>query len=437
MLGALPPTTTTFTPLAAPWLLFVLVLGRVGQRDLPVEDLEDLAPRDDDRVALLVDDRLARFEPRDRSVVLVAFAGRQIGKLEQPDRGQRVDDRRRGRKRLGAGAFVPVVDLAQQAAQRFREVLGHLGMIERIGLRLRIVLVHPAALSTRAGKHMAWRPPCRAAGNHAERLTRSSQVFTTLQVRRGRAALAVLLFLACALSVVPLASPAAVSRTPTKRALAAKKPAPKKKAVRASAYHPHMGLAPADEYFGRLGMSVLGVRNKVKDLGLDADYHPEHDKAVLNNALWVEDAMRDWAKKYPFDRWLPRYAYALEQMYERIPGDDAHKRALKQIAYITAYFPQTQYGKVGRAKLAEGVPTPDPSDTPQPLTDLERLALLDGKVQPTIPPAATPTPVPVPTTVPTPSAAPSAEATDPAAKPSTSPAVSGTPAPSATPRRQP
>ncbi|MBV8368441.1 MAG: hypothetical protein JO036_05840 [Candidatus Eremiobacteraeota bacterium] len=242
-----------------------------------------------------------------------------------------------------------------------------------------------------------------------------------------------LLFLACALSVAPLASPAAVSRTPAKRALAAKKPAPKKKAVRTAAYHPHAGLAPADEYFGHLGMSVLGVRNKVKDLGLDADYHPEHDKAVLNNALWVEDAMRDWAKKYPFDRWLPRYAYALEQMYERIPGDDAHKRALKQIAYITAYFPQTQYGKVGRAKLAQGVPTPDPSDTPQPLTDLERLALLDGKVTPTIPPAATPTPAPTPSALP--SAAP---ATEPAAEPSASPSPAGpgTPAPSATTRPQ-
>jgi len=251
--------------------------------------------------------------------------------------------------------------------------------------------------------------------------------------RRARAGFAALAFLAYALGAAPLATPAAVQKVPSKRALAAKKAPAKKRTVRAVGYHPHPGLAPADEYFGRLGMSVLGVRNKVKDLGLDADNHPEHDKAVLNNALWVEDAMRDWAKKYPFDRWLPRYAYALEQMYERIPGDDAHKRALKQIAYITAYFPQTQYGKVGRAKLAQGVPTPDPSDTPQPLTDLERLALLDGKVTPTIPPAATPTPSPTPSA--SPSAAP---ATEPAAEPSASasPAPPGTPAPSATTRPQ-
>ncbi len=141
-------------------------------------------------------------------------------------------------------------------------------------------------------------------------------------------------------------------------------------------------------------MSILGVRNKVKDLGLDADVHPEHQTAILGNALWVEDAMRDWAKKYPYDRWLPRYAFALEEMYEEIPGTDAHKRAVRQLGYITAYFPTTVYGKVGRAKLAMGVPTPDPNDPPAVVeTDLQRLALLDGKVLPTLPPAATPVPL--------------------------------------------
>ncbi len=232
--------------------------------------------------------------------------------------------------------------------------------------------------------------------------------------------------LAYALGTTSLATTAAVSTTPAKHAASVKKSAPKKKAVKTTGYRPHTGLAPADEYFGHLGMSVLGVRNKVKDLGLDADLHPEHDKAVLGGALWVEDAMRDWAKKYPFDRWLPRYAYALEQMYERIPGDDAHKRAVKQVAYLTAYFPQTIYGKVGRAKLAQGVPTPDPSDTPEPLTDLERLQLLDGKVTPTIPPAPAPKP--------TPSATPSEAPVEP---PSAAPSLEATPAPVVLPTAAP
>ena len=73
-------------------------------------------------------------------------------------------------------------------------------------------------------------------------------------------------------------------------------------------------------------------------------------------------------------------------MYERIPGDEAAKRAHRQLNYITAFFPQTVYGKVGRAKLAGGIPTPDPSAAPA--TELDRLALIDGKVRPTVPPAA-------------------------------------------------
>ncbi len=157
---------------------------------------------------------------------------------------------------------------------------------------------------------------------------------------------------------------------------------------------PRPAVAPADEYFGRTKMSILGVRIKVRDLGLQADLHPDEDLAVLTTALYVEDAMRDWARKYPYDRWLPRYAYALETMYEHIPGDDAHKRAIRQINYIIAYFPASNYAKVGRSKLVDGVPTPDPAASAQADSALQRLALLDGRVQPTIPPAAPPTTAP-------------------------------------------
>ena len=228
---------------------------------------------------------------------------------------------------------------------------------------------------------------------------------------RPRPLFSLLAAVALALAATPAGSSAAAPPARNARdanATRVKPPATRVK-PRPAAYHPHLGLAPADEYFGKLGMSILGVRSKVKDLGLDADTHPDHDRAILNNAMWVEDAMRDWAKKYPFDRWLPRYAYALEIMYERIPGPEAHKRALRQIAYITAYFPQTTYGRIGRAKLATGVPTLDPSDPPEPMTELDRLALLDGRTPPTLPPAPTPTPVASPSPPPqsTPSPQPS------------------------------
>lgn len=217
----------------------------------------------------------------------------------------------------------------------------------------------------------------------------------TTSARLGAAALA----LACA--VAALRSEAA---SPAKKAVS--------HAKRAAAHASLARLAPLDEYFGRLKMSVLGVRNKVTGLGLDADLHPEHDRAVLAQAVFVEDAMRDWARKYPYDRWLPRYAYALETMYEHIPGPEAHRRAIRQVDYITAYFPATAYARIGRAKLVAGVPTPMPSSTTEPDSALRRLALIDGKVQPTMPPippaapvdAATPTAPPV--AIPAPVASP-------------------------------
>ncbi|HEX3549661.1 MAG TPA: hypothetical protein VHT53_04765 [Candidatus Elarobacter sp.] len=245
---------------------------------------------------------------------------------------------------------------------------------------------------------------------------------------RPRSVAAALVLGAFAVAALPIAAPAA---SPARTIKKTAKTAPSKRPVKRPAgpgYHPHPGLAPADEYFGKLGMSILGVRSKVKDLGLDYEVHPEHEKAILGTALWVEDAMRDWAKKYPFDRWLPRYAYALEVMYEQMPGDDAHRRAVKQIAYLTAYFPQTLYGRIGRAKLAQGVPMPDPSDPPAPLSELQRLALLDGKVAPTMPPAPTPKPSPSPSPEPSASPAPpEPTASAPPAMPSPAPAASARP----------
>jgi hypothetical protein len=178
-------------------------------------------------------------------------------------------------------------------------------------------------------------------------------------------------------------------------------------------------VAPADEYFGRLKLSVLGIRNDVKDYGLRVDLDVHNGTAVLNNAVYVEDAMRDWARKYPFDNWLPRYAYALEGVYEEIPGDIAHKRAVRQLNYIIAYFPQTNYAHVSRMKIVAGIPTPDPSQSPDTDGGLARLAMLDGKVRPTPPPVATPSPAPT--------ATPAADATDGPASDAPTPQATTTP----------
>ncbi|HEX3467011.1 MAG TPA: hypothetical protein VHT05_02805, partial [Candidatus Elarobacter sp.] len=85
----------------------------------------------------------------------------------------------------------------------------------------------------------------------------------------------------------------------------------------------YTNLAPADRYFGRLKMSILGVRNSIKDLSARADAHPEEAEHVFDKAVLVEDALRDWHAHFPRDPWIPRYAFGLAQLYGKLDMDDA------------------------------------------------------------------------------------------------------------------
>ena len=67
-------------------------------------------------------------------------------------------------------------------------------------------------------------------------------------------------------------------------------------------------LAPADEYFGRLKMSVLGIRNELNGLEQRASSGDRNIGAMSGKLAFVDDAMRDWRAHYPRDTWMPRYA---------------------------------------------------------------------------------------------------------------------------------
>lgn len=66
-------------------------------------------------------------------------------------------------------------------------------------------------------------------------------------------------------------------------------------------------LAPADEYFGQLRMSVLGIRNELDGLERRASSGDRNVPAMSGKLAMVDDAMRDWRRHYPRDTWLPRY----------------------------------------------------------------------------------------------------------------------------------
>lgn len=67
-------------------------------------------------------------------------------------------------------------------------------------------------------------------------------------------------------------------------------------------------LAPADEYFGQLRMSVLGIRNELNTLERRATSGDRNVAAMSGKLAMVDDAMRDWRARYPRDTWLPRFS---------------------------------------------------------------------------------------------------------------------------------
>jgi hypothetical protein len=107
-------------------------------------------------------------------------------------------------------------------------------------------------------------------------------------------------------------------------------------------------VAPADRYFGRLQMSILGVRNSLHDLSARVDAHPEEAAHVYDKAVFVEDALHDWARQFPGDPWLPKYAYALADLYRRIDTEDARVRKNDTLDWLISTFPASDYARMGR-----------------------------------------------------------------------------------------
>ena len=145
-----------------------------------------------------------------------------------------------------------------------------------------------------------------------------------------------LVFLFSAATILASA-PALSAPKPTPSPAAKKAPVAKKLTM--------ADLAPADEYFGPLKLSILGIRNTIRDLGLR--YAVNHDaNATLASAALTESAIRDWAKRYPRDTQLPRNIYFLEHLYAMVESDQGHQKAT-----VISTWLLTSYGTTGQAKM--------------------------------------------------------------------------------------
>jgi hypothetical protein len=164
--------------------------------------------------------------------------------------------------------------------------------------------------------------------------------------------------IAC-VSLVAAATTAAVPSTSpppaASHAAAAKSHAKPAKSV---AKAPKCRVAPADEYFGKLKLSILGIRNTIKDQGIKIDYDPLKAPSTLGSIALTEDAIRDWQHKYPCDSWLPGTLYALEHFYLKIHTDDGVKRVHATFAWLRRDYPKSKFVQIARREDGEASALP-------------------------------------------------------------------------------
>ncbi len=95
-------------------------------------------------------------------------------------------------------------------------------------------------------------------------------------------------------------------------------------------------LAPADEYFGPMGMSILGIRNELNHVNFMIGYGYAHQES--GTAVQIAVSIDDLHKVYPRDRDLPKLLSDVYETLTKIDTSDAqaaraHVRAILTVEY--------------------------------------------------------------------------------------------------------
>jgi hypothetical protein len=162
--------------------------------------------------------------------------------------------------------------------------------------------------------------------------------------------------------------------------------------------------APADEYFGRMKLSYLGINNTFRDEAIRSGPFTT-SAGVITAVDFADDALRAWANKYPGDPELARSYFLAIGAYAKIYTQPTQDKAWQYMHILTQRFPQTFFGKQIKKNLAMGfteryftdpVPCAVATDAPAPVY------LPNGQLAPTPLPTDTPSATPEPTPTPTP-----------------------------------
>ena len=169
--------------------------------------------------------------------------------------------------------------------------------------------------------------------------------------------------------------------------------------------------APADQYFGKLKMSSLRIRDETFSIRKRYEGHRLLPEEAVHLALLTENAFDDWDRRYPHDDWLASSAYNLAKLYEELPGITAQQHAEHLLRLIDDTFGKTRYGHLSRLDLERGISLrPDPA--------WAAALRATRSITPSPSPTAAPSTLPSPTGSASPRTSPSAS---PSASPSSTP----------------
>jgi len=111
-------------------------------------------------------------------------------------------------------------------------------------------------------------------------------------------------------------------------------------------------VAPADEYFGRMKLSILGISNTIHDTKLRESFDPQHAASNFDKLSLAEDALEDWSSKYPHDTWLPGKAYYMSHEFWAMNTADGDREAERCRALLFAHFATSPYSQKARTESA-------------------------------------------------------------------------------------
>uniref|UniRef100_E6Q4U9 Uncharacterized protein n=1 Tax=mine drainage metagenome TaxID=410659 RepID=E6Q4U9_9ZZZZ len=111
--------------------------------------------------------------------------------------------------------------------------------------------------------------------------------------------------------------------------------------------------APGDQYFGRLKMSYLGINNTFRDDAIRAGAYTTNS-GLISSVNFADEALRDWAHRYPGDPQLARSYFLAVQAMSKLYVQPEQQRAYHYMLVLVKKFPHTYFGKVMKESLARG-----------------------------------------------------------------------------------